>query len=479
MPRTPYEKALKLNLDPTIYGTLAEIGGGQEVARYFFQVGAASGTVAKAMSAYDMIFSDEIYGKVKRYVSRERLMGMLSHEYRLIEERLGKSRGEKTRFFTFADTVATRNFQGTNDCHGWMGIRFQSSPLEPPSEIILHVRMLDEAATMQQEALGRFGINLIHSAYYLNEDPERMIGSLADGLGTDRIEVEVIEVHGPKFEHCNQKELNLILLEKAFTNAILFGEGEYPELASETLYKRPVLIQRGSYRPITKAHIQMMSAGMKRFKDDYNPKKEPVQVYEMTVRNLLERNIKGRDTFLALADTILALGHRVLITDYRAHHRLIGYLRRYTPEPIGFVLGANNMYHLFEERFYDTLSGGLLEGFGRLFKQGVTLYVYPMRKDTYTKLFAMRGIDTSEISDTTEDIVTIDTLRVPGAQRLLFRYLRELGHLRGLKLKVSKDGMETPHSSAIRELIRTEDPSWEWYVPSAARKVIKRYGLFR
>jgi hypothetical protein len=262
----PSTKALALNLDHSIYGTIAEIGAGQEVARRFFAVGASSGTIAKTMSAYDMAFSDQIYGPAKRYVSRERLLGMLDHEYSLLIERLGESRGERTRFFSFANTVAARNFKGTNECHGWMGVRFQSSPRKAPSEIILHVRMLDTANILQQEALGLFGVNMIYGAYHFFDEPERLIGSLADELGTERIEVDVIEFNGPVFADVDQRSSNLALLERGFTDALLIGPDTTMKLASEMLRRKPVLLLRGSFRPVTMANVAMLEAGTRQLR---------------------------------------------------------------------------------------------------------------------------------------------------------------------------------------------------------------------
>ena len=250
----PSAKALALNLDDSIYGTIAEIGAGQEVARFFFSAGASSGTIAKSMSAYDMAFSDQIYGPVNRYVSRERLVGMLEHEYSLLIERLDAPRGERSRFFSFANTVAARNFRGTNECHGWMGVRFQTEPGATPSEIILHVRMLDSANILQQEALGILGVNMIYGAYHFHDEIERLIESLVDQIGTDRIEVEVIESNGPAFADVDQRILNLALLERSFTDALLISPDGEMKLASDTLRRRPIMLLRGSFRPVTIAN---------------------------------------------------------------------------------------------------------------------------------------------------------------------------------------------------------------------------------
>ena len=135
MPVAVPQKALEINLMPQIYGTFAEIGGGQEVARHFFRVGGASGTIAKSMSAYDMVVSDDIYGACERYVSEERLLRMMSYEYDLLQMRLRDKRQQPTCFFVFADTVSTRSFQVQQDGQGWVGVRFQISPDGPPNEV--------------------------------------------------------------------------------------------------------------------------------------------------------------------------------------------------------------------------------------------------------------------------------------------------------------------------------------------------------
>ena len=212
---TTTQKALTINLDGPMYGTFAEIGAGQEVAREFFHAGAASGTVAKSISAYDMVFSDAIYGKSPRYVSLERLNLMLDHEYQMLIERLAPQRGDRTNFFVFADTVATSNFKGTNEPHGWMGIRFQTEPHGDPSEIVLHVRMWDTAAALQQQALGVVGVNLVYGALYYRADPQRLIESLRDNLGTDRIEIDMLSFSGPRFMDVDNRLMALHLVERS------------------------------------------------------------------------------------------------------------------------------------------------------------------------------------------------------------------------------------------------------------------------
>jgi len=240
---TTNRKALTINLDEPRYGTFAEIGAGQEVARVFFQAGGASGTIAKTISAYDMTFSDAIYGKAPRYVSRERLGLMLDHEYDLLNERLSAQRGDRTTFFAFADTVAARNFKGTNEAHGWMGIRFQTEPGGPPSEVVLHVRMWDKENVLQQQALGIIGVNLIYGALYYTADPRKLVASLLDNLSADRIEVDMLKLSGPAFNNVDNRLMSLLLVQFGLTNAVMFGPDGDVLQPSEVLHHKAILVE--------------------------------------------------------------------------------------------------------------------------------------------------------------------------------------------------------------------------------------------
>src|SRR5271169_2736861 len=249
---TTHEKALRINLDPARYGTFAEIGAGQEVARWFFQVGAAAGTISKSMSAYDMAVSDAIYGRCKRYVSRERLQGMLDHEHGLNLERLQSTRRDSTAFFAFANTVAARNYQGTNECHGWMGVKYQAHPRDDDSQIIIHVRMLDDENELQQEALGVVGVNLLYAAFFLHHKPQLILESMLDGLSTERIEIDMVEFSGLEFRHVDNRVMSLRLVQLGLSGAAMFGPSGEVLQPTEVLRKRPILVERGSFRPVTK-----------------------------------------------------------------------------------------------------------------------------------------------------------------------------------------------------------------------------------
>ena len=346
-----HQKALKINLDPMRYGTFAEIGAGQEVARWFFQVGAAAGSISKSISAYDMAVSDAIYGKCKRYVSRERLQSMLDHEHSLNLERLRSSRGDSTAFFAFADTVAARNYQGTKECHGWMGVKFQAHTRDEDSQVLLHVRMLDQENGLQQEVLGIVGVNLLYAAFFLHHKPELMVESLLDNLTTHRVEIDMIEFSGIEFRHVDNRVMSLKLVQLGLSGAAMFGPSGEVLQPSEVLRKRPVLVERGSFRPVTKVNIDMINSANERFAAEQEVKGDQiVELMEITMRNLLADGRIDLSDFLARADVLAAAGKTVLISDYFEFFRLAAYLTRYTTgadclddggfEPFGFIQRA-------------------------------------------------------------------------------------------------------------------------------------------
>ena len=342
-------KALAINLDQRRYGSFAEIGAGQEVVRWFFRVGGAAGTIAKSMSAYDMAVSDAIYGACDRYVCRQRLEDMLDHEHALNLSRLRESRGDTTSFFVFADTVSARNFQGTNECHGWMGVRFQAHPRDQDSQIIIHVRMLDTENALQQEALGIVGVNLLYAAFCLNHEPDKLVESLLDNLTTRRIEIDMIEFSGIAFRHVDNRVMSLRLVQLGLSNAAMFSaKGEVLQ-PSEVLYKKPILVERGSFRPVTHVNVDMLRSAQERFSREPGVDQEQVvSLMEITMHNLqsvgcqANGDIDLRD-FLARADVLAACGKTVLISDYFEYYRLAAYLARYTKKKIGITMGAGSL----------------------------------------------------------------------------------------------------------------------------------------
>ncbi len=479
---TPSAKALAINLDGLKYGTFAEIGAGQEVARVFFHAGGASGTVAKTISAYDMVFSDAIYGKAPRYVSGERLELMLDHEYQLLIERLAAVRGERTTFFVFADTVATKGFKSTNEAHGWMGVRFQTEPGGPPSEIVLHVRMWDKENVLQQEALGIVGTNLIYGAFYYRDDPKMFIKSLVDHVGTERIEVDMLRFSGPAFKGVDNRLMSLHLVQFGLTNAVMFGPSGEVLQPSEVLYKKAILVERGSFRPVTRVNVDMLTCATAQFVQDPLVKgKDVVVLMEITMNNLLAAGSLDAADFLSRVDLLGDIGLTVLISNYPEYFRLTTYFRRYTKEMVGVVLGINNLLEIFNEKYYENLAGGILESFGRLFRNAVKLYVYPMRQEAYDRYLATGQLTAASGSAAAHAfaanvLITARNVQVADHLRNLYDHLLEnhyLDCLVGFDPKILNIS-----SRDVLRRIKEKDSSWESMVPEPVAVSITRRGLF-
>jgi hypothetical protein len=450
-------KALELNLDGSVYGTFAEIGAGQEVARRFFHVGAAAGTVAKTMSAYDMTFSDAIYGSVQRYVSRERLSGMLDHEYSLLRERLDAKMGAEKTFFVFADTVAARSYHGHSEAHGWMGIRFQTAPRGPVNEIIIHVRMLDAENIAQQEALGIIGVNLIYGAVRLHAEPEKLIGSLLDDLTPKRIEVDMIRFSGPDFAGVDNRLMSLQLVAQGLGRAAMFrADGEVVQPAEE-LYKRAVLIERGSFRPVTHVTFEMLRCAY----EDFAPREKEaprgvLTLAEITMENLLSTGDLDPQDFLDRTDILGALGQTVLVSSFGEYFRLVDYIARHTTEAIGLALGVPSLEEIFREKYYTDLEGGILEGLGRLFKKNVRLYAYPRQ--------ASDG-----------KIITADNFRVDPRLTHLYAYLRENDFV--VPVTDYREEILGIKSPEVLAMIRAGNAEWEKCVPPEVAKIVRERKL--
>ena len=472
------QKARRINLDAPMYGTFAEIGAGQEVAREFFHAGGASGTIAKSISAYDMIFSDAIYGKCERYVSRERLGLMLDHEYGLLVERLSAIRGARTNFFVFADTVATGNRQGTNEAHGWLGMRFQAAPMSEPSEIVVHVRMWDKDPVLQQQALGIVGVNLIYGALYFRSDPRTLIESLQDNLGIDRIEVDMLHFSGPSFEAIDNRLMALHLVECKLSNAVMFGpQGEVLQ-PSEVLRKKAILVERGSFRPVTHVNVDMIACATAQFVQESAVKsKEVIVLMEITMNNLLSEGALDASDFLSRVDLLADMGFTVLISNYSEYYRLTSYFRRYTKDMIGVAVGINNLLEIFNEKYYDNLEGGILESFGRLFRNAVKLYVYPMSREAYER-YIVESRDSGEKAPSAAPsiLITAKNIRVDDRLASLYSHLLENHYIDSIV------GFDTNilgiFSRDALKRIREHDGIWEDMVPKSVALAIKRRGLF-
>ena len=445
------EKALKLNLDPTKYGTFAEIGAGQETAAWFFRVGGASGTVAKSISAYDMKMSDAIYGTSPRYVSRDRLISMLDHEYPLLAERLGATRGSDTTFFAFANTVRARAFkdkEGT-ECHGWMAIRFQTAVGSAAHEVLLHCRMFDASNAEQQHHLGILGVNLVYAAFYYRDDLELFVSSLLDDLSHRVMEVDMLKFSGPQFANIDNRECALMLVEKDLTDSALFtAEGEVIQ-ASERLYKKPVLVLRGSFNPVTRVGMDIVGSARETFKKKLPTPESPfVEVMEFSMNSYFQPlgEINHRD-FLGRADILQHMGKNVLISKFNAFHRLAAYLSQHTTEPVALTLSVDVFEKLFQETYYEDLPGGILESFGRLFKHAVKLYVYP-------------------IYDRDNQVMRhVGDANIPERFHALLHFLRQDDKIVPLTATVGPELLRH-WTTEVRQMMDEGDPRWKDLVPA-------------
>ena len=456
-----HQKALRINLDPRWYGTVAEIGAGQEVVRWFFRVGGAAGTVAKSISAYDMAVSDAVYGKAERYVSMGRLQGMLDKEFQLNVERLGDERGDTNCFFAFADTVVARSYRGGTECHGWMGVKFQAQPRDEPSQIIMHVRMLDVEAWSQQEALGIVGVNLLYGAFFQHHEPEKLIESLLDRLTTGRIEIDMIQFRGIEFRRVDNRLMALKLVQVGLSGVAMFGPDREVLQPSEVLRKKAVLVERGSFRPPTHVNLDMLDTAQAKFEQDPAVSGQPVlQLTEITMRNLLAggaADVDRRD-FLARAELLAACGMTTLITDYFDYYRLAAYIGERTTERIGIVMGVPSLIDLFDEKNHSQLPGGILESFGRLFKNGLKLYVYPYRPTA------------------DDELRTVYDIKVRDELQPLYDYLYGRGSF--VHLDNYRPEYLPIFSRDVLRRIASQDDSWETMVPEAVCDLVKSRAFF-
>ena len=453
------EKALQINLRKEIYGSFAEIGAGQEVAANFFKVGGASGTVAKTMSAYDMKFSDAIYGVCERYVCEDRLTGMLDHEYPLLAERLPHLI-EKTRFFAFADTVEALNYERTNQGQGWIGIRFQKRPCSEPNDCIIHVKMFDNDPLQQQFALGMVGVNMIYACMMI-EDPEEIMMSLMDGL-VRRVEIDMFRISGPDFEKVDNRLMAMKLVKNGLTKAAMFGPSGEVMQPSEALYKKNVLVLRGRFRPVTHVNVDMLLASRRYFKREPDvDKSKMVVLTELTLNDLsLEGSVDEKD-FLYRADIICSLGQTVLISNYFEYYRVAEYLSKITRgKKIGMILGIYALQKVFEEKTYQNLHGGILQSFAALFGTNIKLYIYPALKKDSDELFTLKDFEA----------------QLPDNLKPLFRYLRDNNKLEDIE-NANTDNLHIISDHVLAK-IRKGEPGWEKAVPHKVEEAIKELGLF-
>lgn len=455
---TTKEKALSLNLDDRVYGTIAEIGGGQEVADYFFKAGAASGTIAKTMSAYDMTFSDAIYGKSERYVCEDKLMKMLDREYGLLAQRL-THRAKKSHFFAFANTVEILNYKRTNEGHGWIGCRFQKYPLSEPNDLVIHVILKDNDPLWQQQILGMVGVNLIYACFNYT-DAEDILNSLTDNIHHSRIEVDMFRLEGPDFHHVDNRLMSLKLVKNGLTHVTMFGPKGNVLQPSATLYKKNIFVLRGRFRPVTNVNVDMMITGMRGFRKESDVEiKDIVPLVELTLNDLtLEGEVDETD-FLDRVDLLCSLGQHVLISNYQEHYKLASYLSKFTRnKKLGIVMGYSNLVRIFDESYYESLNGGILESFSRLFGCNVKLYIYPTLK---------QGSD---------DILTTQHFVPESHLKGLLQYLIDNDKI--ADIKGAKPENLRINSDEVLKMIKNGKSGWEIRVPNKVSDSIKKNHLF-
>lgn len=456
---TTEEKALAINLTPDIYGSFAEIGAGQEVAANFFKAGGSSGTIAYTHSAYDMKVSDAMYGECSRYVCEDRLKQMLDKEYSNLQATL-PNKNKKARFFAFADTVESLNYHKTNQGQGWVGMKFQLNLEAEANEVILHVKMHDNSHHGQREALGILGVNLIHAAYNHNDNIDDFLEALSYRLPRDRMEIDMMNISGPEFENVDNRIIALNLVKNGLTDATMFNQAGHVLQASTALYKKNVLLMRGRFRPATKVHFDMISKGLEMYKQEKEVEEEKIQVlFELTLKDLTaDGQISAKD-FIDRAELLCSMGYTVMISNYLKHYKMMEYLSDLTKGyKIGVILGVYNLQTIFDEKYYDTLKGGLLEAFGRGFGRNIKMYVYPA------------------INNKTNEIYNVENFDIPDHLKGLLDYMLKTG-----KIETINDFNESLlHivSDDVLAKIKAGESSWENDVPEEVMKAIKFFELF-
>jgi len=457
---TTKQKALRVNLDHTIYGTFAEIGAGQEVVRHFFRAGGASGTIAKAMSAYDKDFSDAIYGPEvnNRYVCRSRVEKMIEQEYNLINERISREKRPDTKYFAFSNTITTIDYKKKYKGHGWVGIRFQTAPDKEPNEVILHIHPLENEAGLQQETIGILGVNLIYASFFYNDDPDVFLDSLYDGISLDKLQLDTIIMRGPEFEKVDNRLMSLKLVKNGMTNAVIFSPDGIMQHPADLLYKKNILTIRGSFRPVTKVNMDMILKGYEEFIKDKKVDKEKLQVlFEITLNNLLMEGDVDEHDFLDRADILCSLGQTVMISNYKKYYKLSEYLSSFTKKRLGFIMGIDHMREIFNEKYYRNLNGGMLEAFGIFFTRDVKIYLYPFKDKEKNVLHTSSNLDVHPRVQPLYDYLTFNK--------------------RVIDLKCNEDVLGI-FSTKVLKMIKSGQSGWEEMVPTYVDMIIKKNKLF-
>lgn len=455
-------KTLRINLNPDIYGTFAEIGAGQETARHFFRSGGASGTIAKAMSAYDKDFSDAIYGVEEegRYVTQSRLKTMLEHEMKLMEERISRKQHPNRLFFSYANTVATIDFSKRYKGHGWLGIRYQLDPSQREyDEIILHIRFKQNEARLQQETLGTVGVNLIYGAFYKFDKPKKLLRYLYDHIDKDTIEIDMVNFSGPNFKDVDNRLMSLQLIKNDMTDAVMFGPDGNNLLPAAVLYKKNILALRGSFRPVTKVNTDMFEKSYDIFiRDPGVDEENTIVIFEITLSNLKASGEIDEQDFMDRAELLCSLGHSVMISKFQEYYKLVEYFNNYTKAKIGLTMGVNNLVDIFDEKYYRHLSGGILEAFGKLFFKDLQVYLYPMKNPE------------------TGQIMTSNTVKVHPRMKELYKFFKYNGKVMDI-IDYDPEIMHIFSRDVLKKITQGED-GWEDMLPQGIAEMIKEKQLF-
>ena len=454
------DKALRINLNENIYGTFSEIGAGQETVRQFFRAGGGSGTIAKAMSAYDKDFSDAIYGieDDKRYVTEARLRKMLDHEINLIEQRITRDKHPHKMFFSYANTVATIDFAKKYKGHGWVGIKYQVDAEQEYNEIVLHIRFKENDARLQQETLGKLGTNLIYGAFYKYNEPRKLLRYLYDHLDKDQLEIDTINFSGPVFENVDNRLMSLQLVKNGMTDAVMFAPDGNNVLPARVLYKKNILTLRGSFRPVTKVNMDMYKKSLEMFLKENKVEEDKTQViFEITLSNLRAEGEIDEQGFMDRAKLLCSLGQTVLISNFQEYYKLVEYFSQYSKARMGLAMGVNNLVDIFDEKYYRQLSGGILEAFGKLFFKDLRVYLYPMENEDGT-------------------LTTSDNLKVHPRMKELYKFFKYNGKV--VDITDYDPSTLTIFSRQVLSMIAKGEDGWQSMLPEGVSKLIMEKSLF-
>lgn len=454
------DKALRINLNENIYGTFSEIGAGQETVRQFFRAGGGSGTIAKAMSAYDKDFSDAIYGieDDKRYVTEARLRKMLDHEINLIEQRITRDKHPHKMFFSYANTVATIDFAKKYKGHGWVGIKYQVDAEQEYNEIVLHIRFKENDARLQQETLGKLGTNLIYGAFYKYNEPRKLLRYLYDHLDKDQLEIDTINFSGPVFENVDNRLMSLQLVKNGMTDAVMFAPDGNNVLPARVLYKKNILTLRGSFRPVTKVNMDMYKKSLEMFLKENKVEEDKTQVvFEITLSNLRAEGEIDEQDFMDRAKLLCSLGQTVLISNFQEYYKLVEYFSQYSKARMGLAMGVNNLVDIFDDKYYRQLSGGILEAFGKLFFKDLRVYLYPMENEDGT-------------------LTTSDNLKVHPRMKELYKFFKYNGKV--VDITDYDPSTLTIFSRQVLSMIAKGEDGWQSMLPEGVSKLIMEKSLF-